>query len=98
MPLIEGKWTGYCEESTLPIKAGDRVRIKKGTPLRSCNPKRPIYRALTTYVVTVHHLLPGSTGFSGEEKGRHLQDPMVCWPGAGSYWVDCNINYAEKLG
>lgn len=74
------------------------MRIKKGTPLRSSNPQRPIFRAERTYTVRVHHLMPGMTGIAGDEKGRHLQDPMVCWPGTGGYWIDADINAVEKVG
>ena len=98
MPLIDGQYVGYCDESTLPIKQGDTVRIKKGTPLRSLHPTRIVERAARTYTVKVHHTMPGMTGFQGDEKGQHLDNPKVCWPGAGGYRVDCDINYAEKVG
>ena len=137
-------------KDTLPIKAGDRLHILKGTPLRSMHPKKEgRYEARSTYWATCHHTLPGHTvrlGFEirepngslrfvpnvrpkevramalergcdpslldhdgvitflrkhpdsfreGEEVRFHRQPPVVCWPGAGGYWVQASVNDVE---
>jgi len=54
------KYLGYHDEWTLPIKPGMKVRIPKGTMLRSMHPSKDgPYPAARAQTITVHHLMPG---------------------------------------
>ena len=48
---------GYVPDSQLPVKRGDVVRIRKGTPVATG--RRNTRLAGRTYTVKVHHVLPG---------------------------------------
>jgi len=52
---------GYHKDHDLPAK-GTRIRIKKGTSLRSGHPQRKgSFFAGCTYTVKIDHVLPGQT-------------------------------------
>ncbi len=90
------KYIGYCDPETLPIKKGDRIRIKIGVKLHSF--KRGHYEAKRQYYVTVDHVLPGTAeheGYNGEIVPA--KNPEVRWPGDGGYWTSADINEVEKV-
>ena len=78
------KIDGYHDKADLPVKAGDRVWIPKGTSIR--NLSRGTYAAGRGYWITVNHVLPG-----WECEGEK-HNPKVCWPGTGAYWSEADIN------
>ena len=85
---------GYHDDETLPVKQGDTVIIPKGTPIRSLYPNKPSpYLAGKTYKIRVYSLMPGSIDWNNTTGEKiPMTDPQVCWPGAGYYWCDDNIN------
>lgn len=86
------RYVGYHEKEDLPIKPGDRVRIKRGVVVkRTFHGSAPAGR---TYVVIVHHLLSGSTDSWSQ---KHLTNPTVRWAGSGGYWAEADINDVEKV-
>lgn len=94
------KFEGYHDPKDLPVKAGDRVRIRKGTTVKVIG--RPAKPAGRTYTITVHHVLCGCTftsiGARGSEpSGKHLSNPSVRWAGPGGYWAEADINDVEKV-
>lgn len=91
---------GYHSIEELPIKAGDRVRIKKGTPILNCFYKgRPReYEAGKTYVITVDHVMTGHDGWTTyRDAPVPPRNPSVRWPGPGGYWLEADINDVEKV-
>ena len=55
-------YEGFHEEADLPVKRGDRVRVRKGAKLISTHPKKGgEYEAYRSQVVTVHHIMPGQS-------------------------------------
>ena len=54
------KYLGFFTDAALPVKPGTKVRIKKGTMLKSMHPNKdgryPLGRTMT---VEVHHVLNG---------------------------------------
>lgn len=90
--MSEKRFVGYHEESTLPVKRGDTVTIKKGTVIRSMGPEREKIAA-RTYKVKVAHVLPGMdahTNYHGEAVAA--VSPSVEWVGTGGYWHTASIN------
>jgi hypothetical protein len=81
------KLIGYQEE--LPVKRGDRVRIPKGTLIKTCT--KGVRLAGRTYVVTVNHTLCGMVD------GEKVVNPSVCWPGPSGYWSKADINDVELV-
>lgn len=89
-------YLGYHEEHQLDLNQGERVRIKKGTQLRSMDPqKEGFYEAGKTYTIEIDHFLCGQTIWSGDE--RETINPKVCWAGSGNYWVEADINDVERI-
>lgn len=76
----------------LPVAPKMRVRIKKGTQLRSTHPQRHgTFEAGRTYTVTVHHVLPGQTYTVGSvyDDGRAVLN--------GTHWRDL-YHLCQSLG
>lgn len=77
-----------------PIQPGDRIRILKGTRIRTTHPKGP-YNCTRTYTVTVHCIYPGYDG--NEYRKFPARKPEVCWVGSGSYWFYTDMDNVEKV-
>jgi len=82
------KLIGY--QPVLPIKRGDRVRIPKGTLVKTVY--HGVRLAGKTYTVKVDHTLNGMTD---ERYGTH--NPTVRWAGPGGYWSEADFNDVEKI-
>lgn len=94
------KFEGYCNESSLPIKQGMTVTIKKGVMVKT------VYKeakpAGKTYKIKVHHILPGHTKvyhrqenvapYNFIEVRENLENPKLVWAGPGGYWSEVDIN------
>ena len=89
------KYEGRHELEDLPVKPGDRVRIKKGTPVGHPikNRYKGRYKAKKTYVIEIDHI---TLGHSHQWEHRR-QNPEVVWSGAGGYWCRADINDVEIL-
>lgn len=72
---------GYHQD--LPFKKGDKVRIKRGTLLKSTHPQRDgKFPSRRTYNVTVHHTMPGMSMVVG-----HIyKDGTYAW--GSVHWRD----------
>lgn len=86
----DGRHSGYHEDEELPIKRGDRVRLRAGAELRTTRAARTLINKRSR-IVTVHSVECGRsipTGYAdnGEPTWRHLADPSICWVGSGGYW------------
>jgi hypothetical protein len=72
--------------SECPLKKGDEVTIKKGTPVHSTG--RESKPAGRTYKVKVHHVLSSRQAhFDTEGRFVRPQSPEVVWAGTGGYWT-----------
>ena len=81
------KYHGYHDDKALPIKAGDIVTIRAGTKIKVIG--QPVKRALKTYKVKVHHVLPGMNPWRHDQT---VMNPQVVWAGPGGYWASVDIN------
>lgn len=84
-----GATIGYWKKDKLPIRKGDKVKIRKGVMVHSMKDgeRKPAGR---TYWITVHHILQGA---HYPEKGEMvIQNPEVRWSGSGGYWNSVDIN------
>jgi len=93
---VEMKYVGYHDPRILPLKNGDIVTIKKGTPVTFRGETLPAGR---TYKIKINHVLCGITLSDGDREylkrhGRIGKDenPKVVWAGAGGYWAEADIN------
>lgn len=91
------KITGYHDIHTLPIKRGDKVRIPKGTMVRSMKNHNEARPAGRSFVVTVHSMACGQNAHVYRGETVAAVDPAVVWPGTGGYWCECSINDVEKV-
>ncbi len=89
----DGQHSGYHESVDLPIKRGDRVRIRAGAEIRTTlpDPTRKRFTLTRSRVVPVNSMDGGRSECIGHAPGgarilRHLDDPEVCWTGTGGYW------------
>lgn len=89
--LKKDGYQGPCNLEDLPVKEGHSVRIRKGTSLRTTNPKRRHYTAGRTYVVNVNHLL---SGMRTRDDAPDV-NPKVCWAGQHGWWTEADINDVE---
>lgn len=92
------KYEGYHPESELPIKRGDKVRVPKGTFIRTTHPQRENGPSKRTQTVTINHILNGTDehkGYHGEWQYR--TNPSVVWAGTGGYWCEADINDVEQI-
>jgi len=92
------RFEGFHEESTLPVRRGDLITIKKGTTIHTTMPRIEDRTRIAgrTYKVRIDHILNGITitefaCSSGETPG-HKRAPSVRWPGTGGYWFEADIN------
>lgn len=97
------KFLGYCPK--MPFKAGDVVRIPKGTPVLKGH---KVARAKRDYDVTVHTVMLGqiATGYAlyryhgrtdmPKEHDSALfpwRNPTIRWVGSGGYWCEADVNF-----
>lgn len=90
----EVRFEGYHPVETLPIKAGDVVRIYKGTTIYATGDRkrRGVIESARTYTVKVDHVLPGR-----EYPGLKVENPRVRWAGSGGYWREADINDVKLI-
>lgn len=71
------------------IRQGDRVRVKKGTLVRSMHPQKPNdwYPFGATRIIKV---------FSEPIPGLG-DDAEIVWPGSGGYWMYAKAKDVEKV-
>lgn len=82
------EYEGYCE--TIPYKAGDRVRVRKGTVVSYKGREKTLKRDT---VVTVNHINKGSNQYVRRvDDVVSMTNPNIVWAGSGGYWVTCDIN------
>jgi hypothetical protein len=79
------------------IAKGQRVRIKKGTVIRSMHPRHSRDNpkvAGRDYVVTVYDVYDGWMGSSWHphEITHAVRNAQIVWPGEGGYW--CYVDTA----
>lgn len=89
---------GYTEN--LPIKGGDKVRIKKGTMIRTIMTVKLEKIAGRTYTIKVAYTTPGKN--YPKDDPRHnesyvVENPKVAFLGAGGYWYEVDMNDVEKV-
>lgn len=89
-------YIGYHDLSDLPIKKGDKVRIPKGTEIRSMGAKGT-HKSGRAQTITVNHMCTGSTNRLFNDEAEHLSNPKVIWPGSGGYWSEADINDVELV-
>lgn len=80
--------------AALPVKKGDRVRIPKGVVFKQVG--KDAKAAGRSYVVTVHHLLPGRSSYVRDIL-TPLENPKVCWAGSGGYWCEADVNDVDPV-
>lgn len=76
----------------MAFKRGDKVRIKKGTTIKSTHPVRQTYTAGRSYTITIcdfFHVLP--CRYDTEVTGS-----VVVWVGSGGYRCEANSTDVEK--
>jgi hypothetical protein len=88
-------YEGYHEDHDLPVKRGQTITIRKGVTVKVMRPVDGRLRLVKktagrTYKVRVHHIINGSTTYSSGVP--NLQNPSLCWAGAGGYWHEVDIN------
>lgn len=100
----DGQHSGYHESVDLPIKRGDRVRIRAGAEITTTlpDPTRKRFTLTRSRVVTVHSMDGGRSECIGYAPGgtmiwRHLDDPGVCWTGTGGYWHHAKLTDVELV-
>lgn len=100
----DGTHVGYHEDAELPIKRGDRVRIRAGAEIRTTlpDPARRLLINKRPRTITVHSMDCGRSDVAGYSPGglpifRPLDDPGVCWPGTGGYWHHAKLTDVELL-
>jgi hypothetical protein len=75
------------------FKKGDRVRIRKGAPVRSTHPRHEgAIPSKCAYVITVYGVdeaIPSHLGYAPRPE-------MVHWAGSGGYWKWCPAEWVEK--
>ena len=89
-------YIGYHSLEDLPIKKGDKVRIPKGTEIRSMGAKG-LHKSGRAQTITAHRVCTGATNrpFTGDPE--HISNPKVIWPGSGGYWSEADINDVELV-
>ena len=80
------RFLGYHPESTLPVKRGDLVTIKKGTMVKTVG--REPKTAGKTYTVLIDHVFPGQNF----DSYLGTVNPEIVWAGPGGYWSSVDIN------
>lgn len=75
-------YRGYQEKSTIPFRKGDKVLIKKGTPIITTRPGKRDLVAKRTYEVLVNHTLCGRSMRVGTriyDANDNLSDEHYCF-------------------
>ena len=95
----DGQHTGFHEDAELPIKKGDRVRIRAGAEIWSTlpDPKRKRFTLSRSRVITVHSMDCGQSkciGYAPEGAAlwQPQDNPGVCWTGTGGYWHHAKLS------
>lgn len=83
------KHEGYCDPSSLPVKAGDTITLLKGMKYEQLGEIRTVKRK---YTIKVHHVLPGITSTVHQDEPVHRMNPSIRWAGSGGYWCGMDIN------
>lgn len=95
------KYVGSMLDSEFPLKHGDVVTVKRGTPIFHRGEWRLARR---TYKVKIHHfsaiwtsaakrLVPYPNNWPEPvETVNGVLCPAICFPGSGGYWSDINLN------
>jgi hypothetical protein len=87
------RYEGYHDIGELPIKAGDRVTLPKGTLVMTTNPKHDGIRVLKRKcTVTVHHVGHGSNAYVNRGEKIPVSNPEVFWADTSGYWCRVDIN------
>lgn len=89
-------YEGYHKLEDLPIKRGDKVRIPKGTEIRSMG-RKGTHKAGRAQTIIVNHMCTGSTSLPFQGPPEHFSNPKVIWPGSGGYWSEADINDVELI-
>jgi hypothetical protein len=90
-----GRYVGFWDKELLPIQAGDKVRVPKGTYIRTMHPSKANMPSQRSIIVTVDHLLSGA--YWEEIDKKIIENPSVRWPGSGGYWMEADINDVIKV-
>lgn len=96
----DGRHVGHHFDSELPVKRGDRVRIRAGAVIRTTRSSKREVVNKRARVITVHDVHGGMSEHVGygpnkEDLWRHLNDPDVIWPGTGGYWHYAKMSDVE---
>lgn len=75
----DGAHGGFHTDAELPIKKGDRVRIRAGAEIRSTCPQPARKKFLNKRARTV-------TVFDMDNGYGPVANPGICWVGTGGYW------------
>jgi hypothetical protein len=91
--VLAPKFDSMTDLSTLPLRRGSEVIIKKGSKIHSMKDGNKV--AGTTYKVKVHSISQGvpayfENGCSGEV--HRPTSPKVIWAGTGGYWCEADLN------
>lgn len=85
------KYEGFYTDGDLPVKPGDKVRIKKGTTLKSMHPSKDgPYESGKMMTITVDHVLNGVSMPAQEllyRRGRYGEDDPTL---KGVDWEEVN--------
>lgn len=85
------KYFGYYSTEELPFKQGDKVKIPKGTTVKSTgNPSTKV--AGRSYTVTVVSIDNGRDSFQLGDQFYEVDSPRIVWAGSGGCWMSANIN------
>jgi hypothetical protein len=97
------KFVGHHEASTLPIKQGDIVTIRKGTVCRCRGAERVAGRTYKIKVWSIgiggewDSLKPGHKGANADGVVHTVINPTITWVGAGGYWCDVDSNLLPEV-
>ena len=96
------KYPSYLSDEQIPLKRGDTVTIKKGTPIFHRGEWK---LAARTYKVKINHfsviwvgsakrLVPYPSNWPApvDSRGNGVLCSAICFPGSGGYWSDVNLN------
>lgn len=79
--------------NTHSIRRGDKVRIRKGSTIKSMNGKT--YEAKVSYTITVHDVYAGWAGYH-HLRETDVRNAIIVWSGRGGYWKETDINNVSK--
>ncbi len=87
--MIDIKYEGYCDPSSLPVKAGDTITLLKGMKYRWRGKDKVVNRK---YKIKVYLVMGGMTNTRHQVSPVHVLNPSIRWAGSGGYWNDMDIN------